>query len=369
MAAGLRRFTSFCLALAGLLHTHVQAEVAGAETALRAACDGPAWATLLQAEAQPQDAHRAGAARGIWLDRQRLQWPGLAPAGARARLLLAEAPTLRALPGAPASGADHAIELLADGQPLPPALATRFAHLQPGARWRLPAEVATPERLAALHRGQQLLVLEDEAGRVLQATRLQIAGALDDLYAADQAAPLTLGAVPTLRPPHATTATLWAPTARAVALCLYDDDQAPSRSVQPLRLRSAGGAAAGVSAGAAGAAAGTSGDAQGAAVSGFWQAVLPGDLRGRYYSYLVDVWVPGQGLVRQRVTDPYSISLGADSRRSWIGHLADARLAPARLGPGAAAGAAAQQCRHVHLRAACARLLARRYQRATGPAR
>ncbi|MBP6901994.1 MAG: pullulanase-type alpha-1,6-glucosidase [Burkholderiaceae bacterium] len=272
----------------------VQAQ-GGAE--LRAACDGPAWATLLQAEAQALPA-----AQGIWLDRRRLQWPGReVPAGGRARLLLAEAPTIRAQPGAPASGFDHALELQAWTDALPPPLATRFAHLRPGARWQLPAEAATPERLAVLHRGQQLLVLEDAAGQVLQATRLQIAGALDDLYAADQSAPLSLGSVPTLRAPHATTATLWAPTARAVALCLYDDDQAAARSVQPL---------------------------QAVAGSGFWQARLPGDLRGRYYRYLVEVWVPGQGRVRQRVSDPYSISLGADSHRSWIGHLDDVRLAP-----------------------------------------
>ncbi|MDE2159729.1 MAG: pullulanase-type alpha-1,6-glucosidase, partial [Burkholderiales bacterium] len=36
---------------------------------------------------------------------------------------------------------------------------------------------------------------------------------------------------------------------------------------------------------------------------------------------LVDVYVRGVGLVRNRVTDPYSISLTTDSRRSWIGRL------------------------------------------------
>ena len=54
-----------------------------------------------------------------------------------------------------------------------------------------------------------------------------------------------------------------------------------------------------------------------------WQGAAP---EGSYYTYLVDVWVPGTGLARQRVTDPYAISLGTDSRRAWIGRLDDPRL-------------------------------------------
>jgi hypothetical protein len=40
-----------------------------------------------------------------------------------------------------------------------------------------------------------------------------------------------------------------------------------------------------------------------------WRRQLPGhDRRGGYYTYLVDVFVPGTGIVRNRVTDPYSPS-------------------------------------------------------------
>jgi pullulanase-type alpha-1,6-glucosidase len=46
------------------------------------------------------------------------------------------------------------------------------------------------------------------------------------------------------------------------------------------------------------------------------------------YTYLVDVFVPGTGLVRQRVTDPYALSLTADSARSAVIDLEDPALAP-----------------------------------------
>ncbi|MBP6439580.1 MAG: DUF3372 domain-containing protein, partial [Thermomonas sp.] len=50
---------------------------------------------------------------------------------------------------------------------------------------------------------------------------------------------------------------------------------------------------------------------------------------GNYYTYLVEVHVPGVGVVRNRVTDPYATSLTTQSRRAWIGDLGAASLAPA----------------------------------------
>src|SRR4029078_13293811 len=45
---------------------------------------------------------------------------------------------------------------------------------------------------------------------------------------------------------------------------------------------------------------------------------------GQYYRYAVEVFVRGVGVVRNLVTDPYSISLDANSQRSYIPDL-DAR--------------------------------------------
>jgi pullulanase-type alpha-1,6-glucosidase len=63
-------------------------------------------------------------------------------------------------------------------------------------------------------------------------------------------------------------------------------------------------------------------------VTGTWSASHAADLSGKYYKYLVDVFVPGVGIVRNRVTDPYAISLTTDSRRSYIADLDTAKLKP-----------------------------------------
>src|SRR5690606_8539231 len=62
--------------------------------------------------------------------------------------------------------------------------------------------------------------------------------------------------------------------------------------------------------------------------TGMWSLQVPADLRGSYYTWLVDVHAPGTGLVRNRVTDPYSVSLGTNSRRSYIADLDDPDLMP-----------------------------------------
>ena len=139
---------------------------------------------------------------------------------------------------------------------------------------------------------------------------LQHPGALDELFAAAETVPLGVQIRPAgpgaarahkhINSAH-TQLALWAPTAQHVWLCRYPSDHAPASALAPLRRDAA---------------------------SGVWQVQLAGDLSGQYYTYLVDVWVPGHGLLRQRVTDPYSISLGADSRRSWIGRLDSPALQP-----------------------------------------
>ena len=96
---------------------------------------------------------------------------------------------------------------------------------------------------------------------------------------------------------------LWAPTAQAVWLCLHASDTAPAVPQVPALQRD---------------------DA-----TGSWQLRLPLPLPGRYVRYLVDVWVPGNGLVRQRVTDPYAVSLGTDGHHAWAGSLDEPQTRPA----------------------------------------
>jgi pullulanase-type alpha-1,6-glucosidase len=132
---------------------------------------------------------------------------------------------------------------------------------------------------------------------VLDATHVQPAGVLDALYAS--AGALTdLGAQVQGR---RTGFKLWAPTARQVQLCLYGGSAAPARELLPMRRDAATGA---------------------------WQHQHAADLSGRYFAYLVDVHVRGKGLVRNRVTDPYALSLNADSQRSQVVDLDASALKP-----------------------------------------
>jgi pullulanase len=98
---------------------------------------------------------------------------------------------------------------------------------------------------------------------------------------------------------------------------------------------------------------------------------VPGDLTGKYYKYAVDVPVNGAagsgGIVRNLVTDPYSISLTTDSKRSYIARLDAPRLKPAGWDSTPAAADRQEPDRHGGLRAARARLLDQRHQ--TVPAR
>ncbi|UNK56931.1 DUF3372 domain-containing protein [Pseudoxanthomonas daejeonensis] len=239
-------------------------------------------------------------ARGIWLDRRTLRWPDAGrPVDSSHRYVLyhADGGGIRAAAGRKVEGADGAVALriLDADASLPEAALPRFAHVGRGITLTMDLD---DDALRGLLRQALVLVQEDRAGRVLQATGLQHPGALDDLYAAAIEAP-ALGAHPS---PSATAFRLWAPTARTVSVCLYTDDRQRAYKREQLRLDPA---------------------------TGLWSATLPSDLRGRYYDYLVDVQVRGTGQVRNRVTDPYSVSLGSDSRRSFIADLDDPALKPA----------------------------------------
>ncbi|MBB3220982.1 alpha-1,6-glucosidase domain-containing protein [Pseudoduganella umbonata] len=274
------------LAVAAALATlAASAGTAHAASSSAALCDGEGFQSILSPSAAAFDA------RAAWVDRRTLAWPG-ARADARTRLYHAKNAALTAPAGGKVGGADGFLPLDATAAALP----ERLRYLGEGPVFALrEADVA---RIAGLHRGALLLVSEAADGTVLDATRVQVAGALDDLYAAAEAVP-DLGATPRT---GGTTFKLWAPTARQVAVCTYDQGTGPSRAATPLRF-----------------------DPK----SGVWSATLAGNLDGKYYRYAVDVHVPGAGIVRNLVTDPYSVSLATDSRRSYIADLASPRLKPA----------------------------------------
>jgi pullulanase len=253
--------------------------VASDDTTATADCAGPAFERVLHAAP-----HHASDARAIWLSPTRVRWPGK-PEDSHYRLAFSPSASVVARSGAPVEGAERSPRLPVASDALPASVAARFRHVGAGVTLALDA-VSADERRDWL-RGQLLLVQEDARGDVLDATHLQTPGAIDTLYAkAVDADDLGVRASP-----DATTFALWAPTARAVALCLH---RADGDRVVPMQRDEA---------------------------SGIWRARLDTEHEGEHYRYLVDVFVPGVGLVRNRVTDPYSISLDTDSQRSWIGSL------------------------------------------------
>jgi pullulanase len=261
-------------------------------------CNAQEFATVLYAAPEKIES------RALWLSRSHIAWPGVLRAETngvptRFRLLYTEQGTFTFNIGQAAQGDFVSVMLEPDTTPLASAVATRFKWLAPGVRLALPSSAQAS--LAQILKSNAVLVEEDAAGQVQRFTRLQIAGALDDLYARAEAVN-DLGVQIASRGHTASTHfALWAPTAQGVTLCRYPKAQASASHAEPMRLE---------------------------ASTGVWRSHLSTSARGEYYRYLVDVFVPGVGVVRNRVTDPYAISLNADSARAYVGTLADAALAP-----------------------------------------
>ena len=233
-------------------------------------------------------------ARALWLDRRMAKWPGAARGGVF-KLYHSPLAGIAAPAGGRVSGAEGFIPMDAFSGKLPASLVARFKYAGDGPV--LAVGKAQAGRMAALHRQQLVLVHEHADGSVIAATRIQAAGALDDLYAAAGRAQdlgATVGGTQT-------TFGLWAPTAQKVTLCTFAGGDTPALSASAMRIDPA---------------------------TGIWRASAAGKQTGRYYKYAVDV-VTEKGLVRNLVTDPYSVSLTTDSRRSYIADLSSPGLKPA----------------------------------------
>lgn len=250
-------------------------------------------ATVWLVEGEPQlftavpDIGRASTAdaRAAWLNARQILWPRVDRSGRFALYRSARAQVL-AVRGRPISGADGRIALSLNDT-VPANDAERFRWLGRGAVLEVAA--ADDAALAAALDEQLVLVQEDAQGRVLNATTAQIAGQLDARYA--MAETVSLGVDADL---GRTRFALWAPTAQRVAVCVYGPRGGGAIDTLPATLDPA---------------------------TGVWRAQRQGMNHGRYYTYLVDTVVRGVGRVRNRVTDPYAISLDADSKRSYIADL------------------------------------------------
>ncbi|WP_254504513.1 alpha-1,6-glucosidase domain-containing protein, partial [Duganella vulcania] len=200
-------------------------------------------------------------------------------------ILCSGIPDLRALPAAPRTGAARRSQ----------------DRLLAGATALTMADIDAAG-IAAKASGQFAVARFDAGGKLLQVTSLQISGMLDSVFA-PAAANATLGlsydraGAPTFR--------VWAPTAKSVSLQLYPD--ATSASTQSRAMTRD-------------------------AASGVWSYTAPDAswVNRYYYTYQVRVlsrWA-GNTVVDNSVTDPYSLSLNANSQRSFVANLDSAALKP-----------------------------------------
>jgi pullulanase-type alpha-1,6-glucosidase len=253
--------------------------------------------------------HKAGGgvadlsrSNAVWIDRGTIAWKTgtgttLEPVGAGTDgrvydLVYAPEGGMSILDG-DLAGVHSTIRLTARRTGLTEAQRAKNPHLWQYPTFRL-GDVATVKDVL---RGQVAVTERDAEGKLLSATGVQTAGALDDVYA--EAATARLG--PTFSGGRPTLA-VWAPTARTVALELFDSPTATAKAVPMTRDGS----------------------------TGVWSARGPKDWKGKYYRYRVSAWQPAVGkVVTASVTDPYSLDLSADSTHSRITDLSDPSLAPA----------------------------------------
>ena len=252
------------------------------------ACDAASFQTVVHAAPAQYEA------RAVWLNAGLVKWPGADAAGSF-KLYHSPSAAISAAKGARVSGAAGALALAPFKGSIPSTASERFKYVAQG-----PVLAVARTDMAALpelHRQQLVLVQEAADGTVIAATRMQSAGALDELYAS-AAKVSDLGATVGK---GRTSFKLWAPTARDVSICTFDSGSARATSIEQMKR-----------------------DAK----TGVWTASKRADMSGKYYKFAVDVVVDGMGVVRNLVTDPYSVSLTTDSKRSYIADLSAPALKP-----------------------------------------
>jgi pullulanase-type alpha-1,6-glucosidase len=242
-------------------------------------------------QAQDQTSVDLSKAFAQWIDRATLMWN--APMAGPYRCALEYVPGTSAADIMAGQGSTIQLTTLAGG--LPERLSDQYPHLVAHQCFEVAA--ADTDQLRDALTSPLIATQRDDRNNLLAATGVQIAGVLDDLFAAaatEQLGPTWKDATPRL--------TVWAPTARLVTLKLYDTASGSSHQLVPMQRDD---------------------------TTGIWSVTGRPAWQGRYYTYLVTVYAPSaQVVVTNEVTDPYSQSLSANSVRSQLVDLSDPSLAP-----------------------------------------
>jgi pullulanase-type alpha-1,6-glucosidase len=234
-------------------------------------------------------------ARAQWVTEDTIAWPtppeGL-PADAQFTLLDAPSGEMQlTVDGIQASDISQT-PLTLDAAGLDAVILARFPHLNGYSALKLPSDAL--DKLPALLKSQLAVQVQSPEDDLLDASGVQTAAVLDELFAWDGPLGVTWeDGAPTLR--------VWAPTAKRVRLLLYDD----STSAEPAQIIPMGNS------------------------NGVWSVSGPEDWKNKFYLLEVRVILPASGeIVVNQVTDPYSLSLSTNSTRSQFVDLNDPELAP-----------------------------------------
>ncbi len=239
-------------------------------------------------------------AQAYWLERDLFAWNlgTVVPdtvfslhASADASLALSEAGVMNG----------EAFELVIDERGLPEHVIAKFPHLADYTALRLYDFVPEfqEQNLAAVPRllQGQLAISMTNANKLLDATGLQIAGVLDDLYA-EEAYTQTLGVSWQEASPNIA---VWAPTAQTVKLHLFESASSQDSKVIDMKLSAAG----------------------------VWSVTGDSSWRNKYYLFEVKVFAPSTLKIETNlVTDPYSLALSLNSKRSQMIDLSSAEHKP-----------------------------------------
>jgi pullulanase-type alpha-1,6-glucosidase len=235
-----------------------------------------------------------------WIDAGTILWPtdllgGVDPADSTFELHHSATGEMAVVDGA-VTGADGTIPLTYD--PSGPTDDQREAWPHLAGFTALSVEEGDRAVLEEALAGEMTVTRSGPDGDLQAATGVQIPGALDDLFAGEareaDLGPVLEGGVPTL--------TLWAPTARSVALQLFDDGSGDGEPVAHEMVRAA---------------------------DGTWSVTGDADWVGRAYLFDVEVYVAATDQVEtNRVTDPYSQALTLNSEQSVLVDVADPAFEP-----------------------------------------
>ena len=231
-----------------------------------------------------------GKQRAYWIDERTIAWESAGDSANDYALHFAATGGLDATP----EGVTGGESIILGPGTISPEAASKYPHLASLPALEIPAEHRS--RVPEILRGQIAVSALDGEGLSVDSTGLQIQGVLDDLFTFHgELGTVFAGGGPGLN--------LWAPTARSVTLHLFDDaDPSTTAMTYPMSAD---------------------------AVTGVWSIPGAPAWERKYYLFEVEVYVHSTGNVEHNlVTDPYSLSLSANSQRSQIVRLGAPDLKP-----------------------------------------